>query len=171
MFEEEKIPELLPFDLFEGEELDVKYNGEEQKLTRDQVRTLAQKGMNYDKILKDRDQLAAVMDTLAAAEGVTRSEFITKNSGGDLDSLRWKALLGKYPDLDSDCIPKEVYLAVSEGKSPIEAYQDRLIEDLTLRLKAGENLRENMEKAAGSLFSAGESPKDDFLQGFLGKKY
>ena len=42
-----------------GEGLTIKYNGEEMTLSREQAVTLAQKGMNYEKVLQERDRLRA----------------------------------------------------------------------------------------------------------------
>ncbi len=56
--------------------LRVKYNGEEKDLPLDEARVLAQKGMNYDKILGERDDMYRLIDQYAEASGVTREQFI-----------------------------------------------------------------------------------------------
>lgn len=53
-----------PWD--EGEKLNLKYNGEEYQLPVEEVVTLAQKGMNYDKILRRAE---AAEEELRAREG------------------------------------------------------------------------------------------------------
>lgn len=40
-----------------GEKIRLKYNGEEREITLDEAVTLAQKGLNYDKVLQERDAL------------------------------------------------------------------------------------------------------------------
>lgn len=79
-------------DLFE-----LKYNKEIRKVSRDEVTTLAQKGMNYDKILEQRDTAARERDelrTIHAQNSKTMKalEAAARQSGMDIptfiDTLR-----------------------------------------------------------------------------------
>lgn len=61
----------------------VKYNGVEQQLPVSQLTTYAQKGMNYDKILQERDALRqspaiAYIESLAKKNGISQGELIEK---------------------------------------------------------------------------------------------
>ena len=65
----------------------VKYNGEIFELTLDELKIAAQKGLNYDKILSERDRLRdsrefRVLDTRAAAEGITREQYLDRLESG-----------------------------------------------------------------------------------------
>lgn len=59
----------------------VKYNGKEQELTLAELITHAQKGMNYDHVVAERDRLKnspelAEIDAQARAAGMTRQQYI-----------------------------------------------------------------------------------------------
>lgn len=61
----------------------IKYNGEVRELTLDELKTAAQKGLNYDKVVSERDRLRAsrefsVLDSRAAAEGLTRAQYLDR---------------------------------------------------------------------------------------------
>lgn len=65
----------------------IKYNGEIFELTLEELKTAAQKGMNYDKILDERDRLKTsrefkVLDARAAAEGLTREQYLDRLESG-----------------------------------------------------------------------------------------
>lgn len=167
---------LLPFSLFEHEEeqqdeFTVKYNGEEKKLTLSEAKTLAQKGMNYDHVLSQREDAHRALDALATREGLTRAELISKIGGEDINKLRWNNLLKAYPDLQVEKIPREVFLQINDGISPLEAYQSHLISELNQKLATKEQARVNSERAIGSLQSDGDGYRDSFLEGFYGAKY
>ncbi|MBR5272405.1 MAG: hypothetical protein IKU25_03300 [Clostridia bacterium] len=160
---------LLPYSLFESEEvkIPIKFNGEEMEISLNDAKTLAQKGLNYDHVLSQREAAHRVLDAIAESEGKTRGELIAEREGGEIGAIRWEALLREFPDLDADAIPQEVFIAVDEGKTPIEAYQRHLINEL--RVKLSEKAAE--ERNIGSLRSDGEGMQDAFLEGFFGKRY
>ncbi len=68
--------------------LTVKFLGERRSLTKQEAESLAQKGLNYDKVLKERDELRArkaetdeierVVKELAKASGLTVDAFLDK---------------------------------------------------------------------------------------------
>ena len=65
----------------------IKYNGEIFELTLEELKTAAQKGMNYDKILDERDRLKTsrefkILDARAAAEGLTREQYLDRLESG-----------------------------------------------------------------------------------------
>lgn len=162
---------LLPYSLF-GEEpesvkIPVKFNGEEMEITLQEARTLAQKGLNYDHVLKQREDAHKVLDAIAEREGKTRAELIAEGEGSDLGTLRWEALLREFPDLDVDAIPRDVFASIEDGLTPIEAYQKHLINEMRTQLST----KNAGEMSVGSLRSDGEGVQDAFLDGFFGKKY
>lgn len=66
--------------------LPVKYNGQEQTLSREQAIEYAQKGMNYDHVAGELKQLReapefTVIDQLARSAGMTRSEYVEQLKG------------------------------------------------------------------------------------------
>lgn len=87
-----------------GETLRIKYNGEERDISLDEARILAQKGLNYDHVLAERDtryqrELNA-LDAVAARQGMTRAQYIAsvenslpQNNAEDYDSIRTAASL------------------------------------------------------------------------------
>lgn len=67
----------------EGEEpsYKVKYNGQEKELPLSELIVNAQKGLNYDKVLGERDAIKqskefALLDNLAKSNGLSREQFI-----------------------------------------------------------------------------------------------
>lgn len=68
----------------EGTTLRIKYNGEERDLSLDEARTLAQKGMNYDHVVQERDRNRSAFDFLmerAKGEGITVEQLIEREKG------------------------------------------------------------------------------------------
>lgn len=65
------------------ERFKVVHLGEEKELTRDEMIAYAQKGMDYDHVRNERDQLRhspefEVLDKMAKASGMTRAEYIAR---------------------------------------------------------------------------------------------
>ena len=107
--------------------LRIKYNGEEKDLTMDEARVLAQKGMNYDKILGERDQMGAVIDAYASASNMSREEFISylnkaladRNSEADIAKLR-KSYPGASDDLLRELADRDRKIKDAEDKERLE---------------------------------------------------
>ena len=63
-----------------GDTIKIKYNGEERSITLDEAKTLAQKGMNYDHVVSERDtkyqRELQFLDKVAARQGMTRAQYI-----------------------------------------------------------------------------------------------
>ncbi|MBR5543685.1 MAG: hypothetical protein IKU65_06280 [Oscillospiraceae bacterium] len=66
--------------------LRIKYNGEERDITLDEARVLAQKGMNYDHVVSERDtkyqRELQFLDRVAAENGMTREQYM-RNYGSE----------------------------------------------------------------------------------------
>lgn len=61
----------------------IRYNGEDKELTLDELKTLAQKGMNYDHVLQERDSarnnpVLRYVERIAKEAGLTSEELIAK---------------------------------------------------------------------------------------------
>ena len=72
-------------DAIDSQTLTIKYNGEEREISLDEARILAQKGMNYDHVLQERDtrykrELDA-LDTIAGRNNMTRNEYVSLIEG------------------------------------------------------------------------------------------
>lgn len=67
-------------DAEEKETIRIKYNGEERDITLDEARVLAQKGMNYDHVVAERDtkyqRELEFLDRVAGEKGMTRAEYM-----------------------------------------------------------------------------------------------
>ncbi len=65
----------------EPQTIKIKYNGEEREISIDEARVLAQKGMNYDHVLQERDtrykrELDA-LDEVAKQNNMSRNEYVS----------------------------------------------------------------------------------------------
>jgi len=63
-----------------GETLTIKYNGEEKSITLEEAKILAQKGMNYDHVVAERDtrykRELDFLDRVAKSRGLTRAQYM-----------------------------------------------------------------------------------------------
>lgn len=83
---------------------------------------------------------------------------------------QWTRVFEVYPDADVSKMPKEIFDAVEGGKTPLEAYQDHIINSLNSQLNAEKINSKNKSMAVGSLASDHkEESADPFLIGLNGK--
>ena len=227
--DEEELPE-------SAEELfDLKYMKETRQVNREEVVELAQKGMDYDRAVQQRDSLRNSLqeqltwranneDTLSAIEnlakqsgvdvaefvrnlrtnmlmkqdGLTRNEAherilredaekkLAKKEQADLKTQEATmqqtraqkeiaAFNDKYPDVDVQSIPDEVFRRAASGEVTLSgAYAEHLNsqlnaenERLRAELAAEKQNKINKQKAVGSAKTEGSNAKyDDFLAGF-----
>ena len=186
LFESDDISEEETFDgnhtvEEEAETLTIKYNGEERRITLDEAKILAQKGMNYDHVVSERDtkykRELDFLDRVAEKEGLTRAEYMarseqkenktenpTEYSGREraavqlrriTDSLGvtgpWSALFKKYPTLSRSEAYGTLSENVSRGMTPIEAYQEKLLAEKDNLLRMERESRVSARKSVGSL--------------------
>ncbi len=94
LFESDDISEGETFDgnhtvEEEAETLTIKYNGEEKRITLDEARILAQKGMNYDHVVAERDtkykRELDFLDRVAEREGLTRTEYMEREASSQAE--------------------------------------------------------------------------------------
>lgn len=88
----------------DGSGIRVKYNGEERDISLDEARTLAQKGLNYDHVVAERDKNRVAFDFLlerAKSEGITVEQFI-ENERGKSENQRLEAKKAEIRARDDD---------------------------------------------------------------------
>ena len=197
----------------------IKYNGEYIELPISELIVLAQKGMDYDRIRKQRDKLRAAFEKKDDSEFLISEnsdlsddgeEALSGNQINNTDLIERAALLLKkelgktgVPDiakLSDDAnetpnqnekarfielftrnpelaeLPDEVYKAIAEGVSPVEAYnayeKERLVKkaaELEEQIEALKNNEKNRTKALSSLRDdAPTQSLDDFISGLFG---
>ena len=81
---------------------------------------------------------------------------------------KWEKLFGSYPELSREEAYAELQEKVRSGYSPLEAYQQKLLDERTRELQIARRNSEMQKKSVGSLLgdgSAGE--RDAFLEGFF----
>ncbi len=122
----------------------LKHLGAVRNVGRDEVITLAQKGLDYDRI---RGKYDAVVQTDTTA--LKRQEEI-------------REFLGEYgTGIDPKSIPNEVWQSVAGGKTLLSAYQAWELNKLRAESGALKKSTENKTRSAGSRFSFGSvKPRD-----------
>lgn len=94
----------------DGGTLRVKYNGEEKDISLDEARTLAQKGMNYDHVVSERDRNRSAFDFLssrAKAEGKTVEQFI-EDERKKAENQRFEKVRAEIRENDDDASDETV---------------------------------------------------------------
>lgn len=84
--------------------LRVKYNGEERDISLDEARKLAQKGLNYDHVVSERDRNRNAFDFLmerAKGEGITVEQLIERERAG-AENQRLEAKMREIRSRDDD---------------------------------------------------------------------
>lgn len=87
--------------------LRIKYNGEERDIPISEAITLAQKGMNYDHVLAERDtkyrREIGILDRYAKQSGMTREEYVRYLESSEAalaEDMEFQKLKNTYPDAD-----------------------------------------------------------------------
>lgn len=209
----------------ETDQLILKHLGETKVVSRDEAVTLAQKGLDYDRlkskseerytVLEERiaifdeiakqsgfenvDELAdyVMAETIAKRDGMSkeaalkqvqlekrerqveqREQKVKSKSKIDSDA---REFLAKYPKIDFDTIPPEVWDKVNAGDSLVSAYGEYTAETarqelaaenekLKLELEAAKKNSENKQRSTGSATSAGkDSVKDPWLNDLVSR--
>lgn len=150
----------------EGAFLTIVYNGEKVTLTAEQATTLAQKGMNYDRVVRQRDEL------LSKPQSISKEAIEQQRLEED-----WARFIKKYPDVRPDeTLPKDVWALLEEGLLPCEAYAEFLLKKQAKQLSHLARLLEQERKnAAARQKSPGSSAtasgfvgdSDSFLEGLM----
>ncbi|MBQ7054129.1 MAG: hypothetical protein IJN97_02815 [Oscillospiraceae bacterium] len=104
----------------------VKYNGEEKDISLDEARTLAQKGLNYDHVVQERDRNRSAFDFLlerAKGEGITVEELIEREKGRAENrrlEAKMEELRKRDDDASEDTIKNLARLELEAEKTRIE---------------------------------------------------
>ncbi len=133
----------------------IKYNGQDVELSIDELKTHAQKGMNYDKIKAQRD-------ALSMARG---------------DVKDYLDFIDEFPEVSPESIPEEVWERVAKNENLVSAYRAHKLVELQGKIAAYEQglmhekqNQKNKEMTIGTAKNQGKTPPiDPFLQGLLGK--
>lgn len=129
----------------ENEQHIIKYNGKELEMSLEELKTAAQKGLNYDKVKAQRDALA-----------------------GEAEDDDLTSFLDEYPDMDPESIPQEVYEKAEQEGGLLPAYRSHLLKAQTLEIEHLKRENENLKKSPGGVSSESDSSYDPFLAGLFG---
>lgn len=214
----------------------LKHNGAEFQVTQEQIVPLAQKGMDYDRIREQRDNLLndpslRRLDDFARLQGMSREQFIgslveafegqqismmagqlmeqrglDEQTAYEMASLHYQnenaqkyqeyqraeqerayqeelynaqvaeseeaktiqsfnALINKYPELKDkrwDEFPEQVRNDITNGISPLEAYQSFVIAERSKELEILKTNNKNKERATGDAKHKSTSEDSDF---------
>lgn len=130
-----------------SEEFELKYNGEILKKSREELITLAQKGMNYDKVAQERDTLrnspeGQLLDKIARQQGISRTQLlqaIEQNLEAQETQAIVNDLRNKYPDASEELLNQTAQGILSQRKADTanqetqrkeEAQKDRQRQDI-----------------------------------------
>lgn len=81
---------------------------------------------------------------------------------------KWEKLFGSYPELSREETYAELSDKVRSGFSPLEAYQQKLLDEKTRELQIARKNSEMQKKSVGSLLGEGSAgERDAFLEGFF----
>lgn len=144
--------------------LDIKYNGAEEHLTKEEAVTLAQKGRNYDKIMDKYNQLANSPALKIINEQAKRANMSVDDYVSRLQDFQRKSDQNKiaqkfredHPDADDDVVD-----AYAE-----QAYQNQLAQEKANEEKAQADAQADLQARAKQMLDAfvAEYPDVDVTQ-------
>ncbi len=162
------------------QKLTIKYNGKEQEITLEEAQALAQKGMNYDHVVAERDSRYKreldVLDKYASMSGMTREQyvrFLEENQGKSEMQGVLKELEEEFPDAPEELL-EELAKARMQGKAN-EREKERRAEsekqDAQARAAWGRLFAENpglspdkIPEAVYSQVKEGKDPNEAYLK-------
>ena len=132
--------------------LDIKYNGAEEHLTKEEAVTLAQKGRNYDKIMEKYNSLAnspalkiineqAKRANMSVDDYVSRLQEFQRKSDQNRIAQKFRE---DHPDADDDVVD-----AYAE-----QAYQNQLAQEKQQEEKQAADAQKNLEETAKRMLDA-----------------
>lgn len=132
--------------------LDIKYNGAEEHLTKEEAVTLAQKGRNYDKIMEKYNSLANSPALKIINEQAKRANMSVDDYVSRLQEFQRKSDQNKiaqkfredHPDADDDVVD-----AYAE-----QAYQNQLAQEKQQEEKQAADAQKNLEETAKRMLDA-----------------
>jgi hypothetical protein len=139
----------------------LKHLDEIRTVGRGEVITLAQKGLDYDRIRGKYDEAAAA---LSKRDGLTIQAAAPEQAAAAKRQTEIREFLAEYgTDIDPKAIPQEVWQSVAGGKTLLAAYQAWELHRLRLESRAAQKNTENMTRSAGSRFSLGNMKPSDAI--------
>lgn len=109
----------------------VKYNGEEIELTLDEMIVHTQKGMNYDKVLAQKQALEQskefqILDYYASLQGMTRqqyTDYLIESKEKQALISEVEAVKSKYADLPDELAEEIAQIRLEQNKSKLAEKQ------------------------------------------------
>ena len=166
-----------------AEKFTVRYNGKDVELTLDELKTNAQKGLNYDHIKSERDALKGLnaqgepginasnsAANLNEAKGLADSKEVAQDDAqGDTALGMLEDFMREYPEIDPSTIPSEVWDGMGNGQELLSAFRAYENQQLKAQIKMYEQNQSNKLRAVGSVLSESQAAAPDaFLSGLLG---
>ena len=134
----------------------VKYNGEEKEITLDEAVVLAQKGMNYDHVLGEKNAVYDILGDFAKASGMELKDYLNflneQRKTIAVEKARTE-LTGKYKEA-----PPELLDELAQAKARELEYQTK-----EQQIKAEQQKAEEQKQAWVKLFNAFPDVKPDAI--------
>jgi hypothetical protein len=146
----------------------LKHLSEVRTVGRDEVITLAQKGLDYDRI---RGKYDAAVAELSRSVRTSQDRSVPTDAAAEKRQTEIREFLVEYgTGIDPRSIPQEVWQSVSKGRTLLAAYQSWELNKLRAESGAARKNTENKTRSAGSRFSAGsvrprDAIADDWYEG------
>jgi hypothetical protein len=121
-----------------GQTIRIKYNGSEMELSRDEAVTLAQKGMNYDKLTErlrsfENSEELKVLDAYARQNGMTRKQYVKQLQTRQAESLvesEMREIKTRYPELPDAAAKELAEIKAAEKRREFEENEKQEAERL-----------------------------------------
>lgn len=172
--------------------MELKYMGELRRVGREEAVTLAQKGMDYERIRAERDELrsfrmsaapaAELVDALAVQSGMSTEDYLEHCRrelpsvfAGETGQSREETVrtqrkerevsdfLSDFPNVKPEEIPGEVWEQVAAGKSLSLAYSLHRSKSMERELSAKAQDQRNRQRTAGTLSRSAPSQSGDLI--------
>ncbi|MCL2409441.1 MAG: hypothetical protein FWC96_07485 [Oscillospiraceae bacterium] len=134
----------------------LKHLGREYNIPLPEVLSLAQKGMDYDRIRARADSL---MLESTALPGEPPNQGAARRDSEILE------FISVYRDVTPEDIPPEIWEEVNQGRSLLSAYQGYENRQLKAMIEAGARDQENRQRSTGSRATAGNSRERGEVEG------
>ncbi len=173
----------------------LKHNGNLYEVGFEELVRLAQKGMDYDRIRKDRDECRQKIKMLESINGMAgEGKALLRDeagSGADVainalpegaEEMVWvnggkkrafAELMRRYPEVSRyrhfEALPRGFVEGLESGLSPLEAWQEYLLARQQLKMVMLEREQANRKAAAPNARSNGRYEEDGFVKALFGR--
>lgn len=152
----------------DGQLFELKHLGETKNVNRDEVVTLAQKGMDYDRVTEKNTQLETQVSEQKQQLAPQKQEQEQQAANEKWRGECFDAFAKAYPDVDPASIPNGVWEAFNRGETLVSAYareRNKALEAEIARMKSEQETRDrnaaNAARSTGSQSSAGKAGSDE----------